>query len=148
MKWGPEARKKITDLELRLARVEQERDEALATIDRMTSAAAFPHLDLDHGGTYALNALHEGEISLAKAAEWLRNYICQGISDPIVQGIPRSGGWDGPGYAELAAERDKLRHVAELCSLLAARMIAWRKGKSYCVPLAVNEAVEKLEGVF
>jgi len=76
--------------------------------DRLRSICSFNRLDLGHKPSYVLNCLYEGEISLAKACEWLRRYA-DGVTDPIVEGVLCSGGWSGSSPKELAAECDRLR---------------------------------------
>jgi hypothetical protein len=76
--------------------------------DRLRSICSFNRLDLGHKPSYVLNCLYEGEISLAKACEWLRRYA-DGVTDPIVEGVVGSGGWSGSSPKELAAECDRLR---------------------------------------
>jgi hypothetical protein len=86
----------------------ERRDEIKAERDRLRSICSFNRFDLDHKPSYVLNCLYEGEISLAKACEWLRRYA-DGVTDPIVEGVVGSGGWEGSSPKELAAECDRLR---------------------------------------
>jgi hypothetical protein len=79
---------------------------------RLREILEFDRFDLEHKPSYCLNALYEGEISLAKACEWLRNYA-NGVEDPIVEGVLLGGGWGEKSPKELVGEIQALQARVE-----------------------------------
>jgi len=94
-----------------------------AELARLKAASAFDkHNSAHHKPSYVLMALNEGEISLGKACEWLRHYFESGVEDPIVQGIVRTGGFEGVSLREMAEELARLRDEAGLYHEIVKRL--------------------------
>lgn len=80
-------------------------------VKRLREFAWFDRLDLTHRPTYVLHLLNEGEISFAKASEWLRAYAA-GNEMPIIE-APVGKIPDDMSFADTWAELKRLREENE-----------------------------------
>jgi hypothetical protein len=119
----------------RLGNTEASRDAIRGRINRLS------RLDIDDPASYCLHALNEGEISLAKACEWLRKYLLTGAQDPIKQGIMRSGGAD-ESLREVREQRDALAAALEIANRFLLVAESYRLGSTAWNSLPVDRELE------
>lgn len=112
---------------------------------RLRDFVWFDRLDHAHKPTHVLRLLNEGEISLAKACEWLRAYAA-GNEMPIVD-VPVGNVPDDMSFAEVYAEMRRLRAALDRIEIGTAEIIeacggdwvleAWDEENPDDFPLAV-----------